>query len=168
MENGCLVSEYALGTSVQKQNFPIRNRIISGLSLATVVVEADIESGALITANYALEQNREVFAVPGSIFSPVSRGTNELIRKGAHVATSAAAILDELNLSSETNKEAISFEVSDIEQLLLNQLSREPIQLEDLIRTVHLSASSVNASLTMLEMKGRVKNLGGAKYIKIR
>ncbi|OGE82734.1 MAG: DNA protecting protein DprA [Candidatus Doudnabacteria bacterium RIFCSPLOWO2_01_FULL_44_21] len=165
---GCLVSEYPLGADVQKQNFPIRNRIIAGLSLATVVVEADIESGALITANFALEQNREVFAVPGSIFSQVSRGTNELIRKGAHVAGSVANILEELNLSAEVTAEPIMSAVSAEERLVLDRLSREPVHLEDLIRSVKLSAAVANATLTMLEMKGRVKNLGGGKYIKIR
>jgi DNA processing protein len=168
IQHGCLVSEYPLGMSVQKQNFPIRNRIISGLSLATVVIEADLESGSLITAHHALEQNREVFAVPGSIFSPTSRGTNELIRKGAHMAHSIGSILEELNLEGITPIEAESYEVSAEERLLLDHLSREPVQIEDLIRSVRLPAGQVNASLTILEMKGRVKNLGGAKYVRIR
>jgi DNA processing protein len=167
LENGVLISEYPLGMSVQKQNFPIRNRIISGLSLGTLVIEADTESGALITANYALEQNREVFAVPGSIFSPVSRGTNALIKKGAKLVTSAYDILDELNLDS-ANIPLEHFEANEIESQILGNLSKEPISIDELIKTVKLTPSVVSANLTLLEMKGRIKNLGGAKYVKVR
>lgn len=168
IKNGCLVSEYALGASVQKQNFPIRNRIISGMSIGTIVVEADLESGSLITANYALEQNREVFAVPGSIFSAVSRGTNELIRKGAHIVTGVGSVLDELNIDPATIEVPIDMEPTENEQLILAKLSKDPIQIEELIQELKISASDLNVNLTILEMKGRVKNLGGAKYIKIR
>jgi DNA processing protein len=168
MEAGCLVSEYPLGNSVQKQNFPIRNRIISGLSLGTLVVEADAESGALITANFALEQNREVFAIPGSIFSPVSRGTNELIKKGAKLVVSAFDILDELNLTASSVDLPVELETSEIEGQILSSLTRDPIHIDDLIKTVKLSPGVVNANLTLLEMKGRIKNLGGAKYVKVR
>jgi DNA processing protein len=168
IQTGCLISEYPLGTSVQKQNFPIRNRIIAGLSLATIVVEADRDSGALITANYALEQNREVFAVPGSIFSDVSHGTNELIRKGAHIVTGIGSVFDELNLAESAPLATENFEVTAEERLLLDHLSRSPRHLEDLIRAVKLPASVVNSNLTLLEMKGRVKNMGSAQYIKIR
>jgi DNA processing protein len=169
MESGCLVSEYPLGAVIQKQNFPIRNRIIAGLSVGTVVVEADTDSGSLITANYALEQNREVFAVPGPIFSDVSRGTNELIKKGAKLVTSYFDILQELNLdlaptpTFETNEPA-----SDTEQFVIEKLTREPTHIDDLVRELNLPASDVNATLLMLEMKGRVRNLGGAKFAKIR
>ncbi len=168
LDRGSLISEYPLGMSVQVQNFPIRNRIISGLSLATIVVEADLESGALITANFALEQNREVFAVPGSMFSATSRGTNELIRRGAHIVTGVGSILDELNLDQKNLQEPISVEATKEEQIVLTKLSKEPTQVEDLIRALKLPAAQINAHLSILEMKGRVKNLGGAKYIKIR
>ncbi len=168
LENGCLVSEFPLGMSVQKQNFPIRNRIISGLSLGTLVVEADVESGALITANYALDQNREVFAIPGSIFSPTSRGTNELIKKGAKLVTTAFDILEELNLSTKETTEQIVSDLSADENFILNFLSKEPIHVDELIKAAQLSANEINANLTILEMKGRVKNLGGAKYVKVR
>jgi DNA processing protein len=131
-------------------------------------VEADLESGALITANYALEQNREVFAVPGSIFSQTSRGTNELIRRGAHAVASVGSILEELNLNSDTIAEPVNLEVSEPERLILDKLTREPMHIEDLIRDIKLPAAVVNASLTLLEIKNRVKNLSGGKYVKIR
>jgi DNA processing protein len=168
METGCLVSEFPLGFNVQKQNFPIRNRIISGLSLGTLVVEADTESGALITSNFALEQNREVFAIPGSIFSPVSRGTNQLIKNGAKLVNSAYDILEELNLSSLEISAPIILETTAVEEQILQLLTHEPIHIDDLIKTVKLNTATINANLTLLEMKGRVKNLGGAKYIKVR
>ncbi len=169
METGCLVSEYPLGMTVQMKNFPIRNRIISGLSLGTLVIEADAESGALITAGYALEQNRDVFAIPGSIFSPTSRGTNNLIKQGAKIVTSAYDILEELNLSANDLPDAEAIiETSDIENTILSYLTKEPIHIDELVRTINLTASIINANLTLLEMKGRIKNLGGAKYVKVR
>jgi DNA processing protein len=165
---GCLVSEFPLGSTVQKQNFPIRNRIIAGLTPGTLVVEADQESGALITANFALEQNREVFAVPGSIFSQTSRGTNQLIKKGAKLVTQANDILEELNITPGENFEPINLEASMEEQTILTHLTRQPIHIDELIKTVKLAPAMVNANLTMLEMKGRVKNMGGGQYVKIR
>lgn len=169
MEQGCLVSEYPLGAETYKGNFPVRNRIISGLSVGTLVVEADLDSGSLITANFALEQNREVFAVPGPIFSDVSRGTNNLIKKGAKLVASAADILQELNLDLTPVPEFIvEEEISDAEQIIIDNLTREPIHIDDLTRQLAIPASEVSATLVMLEMKGRVKSLGGAKFAKIR
>lgn len=168
IECGCIISEYPLGASVQKQNFPIRNRIIAGLSLGTVIVEADLESGALITANYALEQNREVFAVPGSIFSQVSKGTNDLIKRGAKLVTSYVDVLEELNLDITAVEVPLDADVSDQEQEVLSTLTREPIHIDDLTRQIHKPASEIAAALAILEMKGRVRSLGGAKFAKIR
>jgi len=169
METGALISEYPLGIGVQKGNFIARNRIISGLSLGTLVVEADSESGALITSSYALEQNREVFAIPGSIFSPVTRGTNQLIKAGAKLVNSVHDILDELNL--QTNNlpdQKIIIETNEIETQILNFLTKEPLHIDELIKTVKLAPAVINANLTLLEIKGRVKNLGGANYVKVR
>jgi DNA processing protein len=169
LERGCLVSEYPLEASVQVQNFPIRNRIIAGLSLGTLVVEGDTDSGALITANYSLEQNREVFAVPGSIFSNVSKGPNNLIKKGAKLVSSAQDILEELNLDLiPTPKFELNEGSNTQEQVIMENLTREPIHIDELTRQLNMPASEINATLVMLEMKGRVRNLGGAKFVKIR
>lgn len=167
IEAGCLISENPLGSTVGKQNFPIRNRLISGLSLGTLVIEADEDSGSLITANFALEQNREVFAVPGSIFSATSRGTNTLIRKGAKLVSHVSDILDELNIPN-ANAEPITLVATEDEQLVLDVLSKTPVHINDLIKTVKLAPGAVNANLTRLEMKSRIKNLGGGQYVKIR
>jgi len=167
VERGCLVSEYPLGMVVQKQNFPIRNRIISALSLGTLVIEADMESGSLITANFALEQNREVFAVPGSIFSQSSRGTNALIKKGAKLVARVNDILEEFDITS-ANPAPIDLSATPQEQTVLDVLAKEPIHIDDLIKLLKLRPADLNSLLTMLEMKGRVKNLGGGKYAKVR
>ncbi|MBX4204936.1 MAG: DNA-processing protein DprA [Candidatus Doudnabacteria bacterium] len=169
LESGCIISEYGLGASVQKQNFPIRNRILSGLGIGTLVIEADVDSGSLITASYALEQNREVFAVPGSIFSEVSRGTNNLIKKGAKLVTTHLDILEELNLDvALTTEFETGQDTTDEEQKIIDSLSREPVHIDELVRALGLPAAEINSTLVMLEMKGRVKNFGGAKFAKIR
>lgn len=168
IEHGCLVSEYALGEVVQKQNFPIRNRIIAGLCVGTLVVEADQESGALITANFALEQNREVFAVPGSIFSELSQGTNNLIKQGAKLVNNNADILEELNLQADFEQPALPESATLNEQTVMENLSKTPIHIDDLIKQTKLAPATVNATLSLLELSGRVKNLGGGLYVKIR
>lgn len=168
IQQGCLISEYPLGASVQKQNFPIRNRIMAALTLGTLVIEADEESGSLITAKYALDFNREVFAIPGSIFSEVSRGTNRLIQQGAKLVASAADIIQELNLDMTISLPEEVFETSEDERLVLENLNHEPLHIDDLIRKIALNAGQINATLTMLEMKGRIKNMGGGSYIKTR
>ncbi len=164
---GLLVSEYPLGTQPLRPFFPQRNRIISGLSLGILVIEAPEDSGALLTARFALEQNREVFAVPGSIYSENSLGTNNLIKMGAKLATSALDILEALDLNLVKDFVETKKIVPDSreEAEVLKFLSHEPIQIDELVRQTKLDTATINSTLTLMEMKGRVRNLGGMQYV---
>jgi DNA processing protein len=170
MEHGALISEYPIGTKPKADNFPRRNRIMSGLSLGVLVIEAGESSGALITANQALDQNREVFAVPGSIMSPASRGTNRLIQEGAKLVTNYIDILEELNLTIMSQQLEMKelLPVDETESLLLMQLSREPIHIDDICRRSGLAAALVGSTLTMMELKGLVKQVGAMNYVLTR
>ncbi len=166
MQQGALISEYPLGTKPRADNFPRRNRIMSGLCLGVLVVEAGETSGAMITAHMALEQNREVFAIPGSILSPASSGTNHLIQEGAKLVRDYKDILEELNLTAVAHqiemKEIIP--ASDDESLLLKQLGAEPTHIDEVCRSSGLSVSTVSSTLAMMELKGLVKQVGAMNY----
>lgn len=170
VENGALISDYPLGTQPEGSNFPPRNRVISGLSLATIVVEAGERSGALITADFAVEQGRDVFAVPGNVFSPASRGTNRLIQKGAYVLVSPQDVLDLLDLSQvEDYKDARQVLPADTtEAKILQVMDYEPIHIDELCNKTGLPVENVSASLTMMELKGMVQHVGGMRYAAIR
>ena len=168
--DGLILSEFPLGTPPLRHNFPQRNRIISGLALGTMVVEAGEKSGALITARLSLEQNREVFAVPGSIYSLVSFGPNNLIKQGAKPVTRAADILEALDLTRITSyidSKKIIPESAE-EELIITHLGQEPVHVDELIRLTKLKTSLINSTLTLMEMKGMVKNLGGMQYVLAR
>jgi DNA processing protein len=166
-KNGAVITEYPEGTIGAIYTFPERNRIVSGLSLGVVVIEAPEQSGALITANLALEQNKEVFAVPGNIYDENSQGTHKLIKQGAKLVTCIEDILEELNLShllSETPKVKAKPENKE-EEIILSLLSLQPTHIDDIIKLSKLPTSIVNSTLTILEIKNAIRNLGKNNYI---
>ncbi|MFN3761854.1 MAG: DNA-processing protein DprA [Anaerolineae bacterium] len=164
---GALVTEYPPGTPPEPGNFPPRNRIISGLSLGVLITEAGRDSGALITADYAAEQGRDVFAVPGSILSAGCAGTNRLIQDGAKPVLDAADILQELNLTmvAEQKEARQALPTTETEALLLAHLSAEPVHVDDLTRAVGLPVAQVTSTLALMELKGMVRQVGGMKYV---
>lgn len=175
INEGALISEFPPGTEPRPVNFPQRNRIISGLSLGCVVVEATAKSGALITAHNALEQNREVFAVPGNIGSPYSLGSHRLIKEGARLVESSADILEELNLDSfnnQSSEEQLSLEkcgisLTEDEKNLLNLIPYQPMHIDDIIRESGLKASAVSVILLSLELKSSIRQTPGKYFCRI-
>lgn len=170
MEQGALVSEYPLGVKPRAENFPLRNRIMSGLSLGVLVVEAGERSGALITAHQAVEQNREVFAIPGSILSPASQGTNRLIQEGAKLVRNYIDILQELNLAIVVQQAEIKefSPVDEAESIILKQLSSEPRHIDEICRHSGLPMPEVSSTLAMLELKGIARQVGNMNYVLAR
>jgi DNA processing protein len=169
-QRGAIVSDYPLGTQPEAKNFPPRNRIISGLSLGVVVVEAGRKSGALITANFALDQDRDVFAVPGNVNSRASEGTNKLIQQGAKLVMTADDVLEELNLTMAPQQMVVQMAMpeSEEEAALLRQLSREPSHVDELGRASGMSSADVSSTLAIMELKGMVQQVGGMRYVLAR
>jgi len=174
--HGCLVSEYPLGTPGIASNFPRRNRIISGLSQGVLVVEAAAQSGSLITARSALEQGRDVFAIPGSIHSPLSKGCHQLIRQGAKLVESAQDILEEIHVQNIPFKEkfspphvavntaANSVIASALSNQLLHAAGHDPVSADELAARTSMTMADVQASLLELELEGRIERLASGMY----
>jgi DNA processing protein len=177
-EHGALISEFPLGTPPEARNFPIRNRIISGLALGLVVIEAGVKSGTAITVRYALDQGREVFAVPGPIDSPTSAGPHRLIQEGAKLVQAVEDILQELPALKQAPgplfaPAAAPNRVTEApipvrpapEDPLLPLLGSEPVQLEELVQAARLPVQEVLSRLTLLELQGLVQELPGKCYV---
>lgn len=177
---GAVITEYPLGVRPDARNFPRRNRIISGVTLGTLVIEAGENSGALWTVHHALDQNREVFCVPGSIFSPASRGTNDLIQQGAKLVSDYKHVLEELNLTVAVRPvearrpgEQIEMPISEApadanESAVLRYLNEDPVHIDDIRRSASLPITVVSSLLAVMELKGLVKQVGCMHYIRMR
>jgi len=171
-ESGAVISEFSLSTLPERQNFPRRNRVISGLSLGTVVVEAAEKSGALITADFALEQGREVFAIPGNINSPLSNGSHNLIKQGAKLVENYQDILEEIHIvlpQKTAEKEMVKENtfLTEEEKIIYQVITKEPTQIDDIIGVSKLSAGKVSEVLLNLELKDLIKEIEGKRFIKL-
>jgi DNA processing protein len=168
--SGALISDYAIGTPPDAANFPPRNRIISGLSLAVVVVEASEKSGALITAGFAAEQGRETFAVPGSLYAAQSKGTNMLIQRGAHPLIRFEDLMEALDLEmmGEMKTARITLPGNALEAKLFGLLSREPLHVNEIGARAELPIQQVSSALALMELKGLVRQVGGMNYVAAR
>jgi len=170
VEQGALISEQPLGMRPDARNFPARNRIISGLSLGVLVVACPWNSGAIITARQALEQGREVFAIPGGILSRNSEGPNRLLKEGATPVTEANDILEALNLTraAQYMDARLTLPEDPLEAQLLDLLSAEPRHVDEIRREAGLPVNQVSSALAMMELKGMVRSVGGMKYVLAR
>lgn len=170
VKSGAVISDYPLGTPPEGQNFPPRNRIISGLSRAVIVVEAGERSGALITARYAADQGREVFAVPGNIFAPQSKGPNALIKQGAYPVVEAHDIMEVLDLPQrkETDSAPFCLPSDPTEAKLFQLLDLEPRHVDEICTLAGLPVEQVTAALAVMEIKGMVRKTGRMEYMAIR
>ena len=169
LRNGAVISPFPFDTPPERKNFGPRNRLMSGLSRGVLVVEAGDKSGALLTAGYALEQGREVFAVPGNITAHGSDGTNRLIQDGAHPVLSSDDVLDVLNIERVTDYVAAQKSLPDVsaeEATILEHLSADALHVDDLSHLADMPVAQINSALTMLELKGLVRQVGPMMYVK--
>jgi DNA processing protein len=169
-EHGAVITEMPIGSPPEAGTFPARNRIISGLALGTIVIEAGETSGALITADRSLEQGREVFAVPGNIFSKASLGTNRLIKEGATLITSAQDVMEALNLKMivEHSEARAVIPEDATEAKLLSMLSHDPVHVDQIVQGSGLPITQVSSTLAMMELKGMVRQMGAMQYVVAR
>jgi DNA processing protein len=172
VSTGAMVSEFPPGTLAKANHFPRRNRIISGLCQGLLVVEAAKESGSLITARFAMEQNREVFAIPGSIHNPLARGCNALIREGAKLVETTQDILEEFSqyIQQDKNNSTISLQTTlDLEQqTLLNRVMFSPTSIDTLVKETGKSVESISSMLLILELEGFVEANAGGCYTRLK
>jgi DNA processing protein len=173
ISNGALITQFPFNRPADKQSFPIRNRIVAGMTLGTVVVEANLTSGALITANFAVEYGRQVFAVPGPIDSPRSKGCHDLIKKGAKLCEGAEDIVTEFEyLFPTSNKpgpggaQLPGLTLSENEKIIFDALGTEELFMDEIIVKTGLPASTVSVALLTLEMKKLVKQLPGKVFVR--
>jgi DNA processing protein len=166
IERGAVISDYGLGTQPEATNFPPRNRIISGLSLAVVIVEASRQSGALITANFAVEQGREVFAVPGNISAPQSQGTNWLIQQGARPMLHPQDVLEVLDVGriAQHREARAVIPANDLEAKILELIRNEPLHMDEISIQAQAPIKEVSSTIAMMELKGMVRQMGGMNY----
>lgn len=170
-ESGAVITELAFGSPPARYAFPVRNRIISGLTLGTVVVEAPIQSGALITAQHALDQGREVFAVPGSIDNPVARGGHQLLKEGAHLVEVAEDVVEGLGImltAVPTREQRPPVELTQAEQQVYDVLGSQPLRVDQIAERVGLDAAQINATLMLLEVKGLARRFAGGTYLRVQ
>jgi DNA processing protein len=172
VNHGAMISEFPPGTGAKADHFPRRNRIISGLCIGLLVVEAAKQSGSLITARMALEQNREVFAIPGSIHNPLARGCNALIREGAKLVETARDILEELNFYNHIDRDIFT-ELRqtplDLEQqTLLNLIMFSPTSVDSLVENTGLPVEVISSMLLVLELQGNVESVSGGCYTRVK
>lgn len=167
---GAIISDYPPGTAPEATNFPPRNRIISGLSRATIVIEASQTSGALITADFAASQGRNVYAVPGSIYNVQSKGTNKLIQQGAKPLLDIREVLQDIQVELIQERKSFrkDYPIDLFEEKILRVLSDEPIHVDEITNLSELSITEVSSYLTMMELKGLAKQVGGMKYVVVR
>jgi DNA processing protein len=172
VSRGAVVSEYPMGTEPHRYNFPARNRIISGLSLGVLVAEASPKSGALITARLALDQGRDVFAVPGNVYSFKTKGTHNLLRSGAKLVESARDIIEELNFKADAYKQTEekdsekTMDLSPELQKIYKLIQKEPVHIDELILQSELPSGRISSKLLELELSGFIKQLPGKRFVR--
>lgn len=182
VKHGAIISEHLLGTPVRAQNFPRRNRIISGLSVGTLIIEAAVKSGSLITARYANEQGRDVFAIPGSIHNPLARGCHQLIRQGAKLVETAEHILEELEpilqqyinepthakITPQIDNTDTPTSLDNDQRLIIQYMGDKPVSIDTLSRQTKLTVDKISSTLLILELHSLIEPCGSGLYIRLR